>query len=192
MVFVNGIRFTDEKKNRHDDDMEFDQVVLEYVDTWRRSIVIRNDSARQEWRYHEGIDVCTLNIFTKSKIKHITSSISDHLLKKKEFDFLLSHDEDLTLSDFALSLISTEVSKWKIPNRYQRIECPTQDRKFHQVIKNEVVQFLNSMNFNTFKNIYIYIYIYMHMLMEKYEYFLKLTLYNDVLWNRDFNYDINF
>ena len=36
MVFVNGIRFTDEKKNRHDDDMEFDQVVLEYVDTWRR------------------------------------------------------------------------------------------------------------------------------------------------------------
>ena len=57
-----------EKKNRHDDDMEFDQVVLEYVDTWRRPIVIRKDSARQEWRYHEGIDVCTLNIFTKSKI----------------------------------------------------------------------------------------------------------------------------
>ena len=39
---------------------------------------------------------------------------------------------------------------------------------------------------------YIYIYIYLHMLMEKYEYFLKLILYNDFLWNRDFNYDIHF
>ena len=28
MSFVNGIRFTDGKKNRHDDDMEFDQVVF--------------------------------------------------------------------------------------------------------------------------------------------------------------------
>ena len=28
--------------------------------------------------------------------------------------------------------------------------------------------------------------------MEKYEYFLKLILYNDFLWNRDFNYDIHF
>ena len=31
--FVNGIRFPDEKKNRHDDDMEFGQIGSEYVDT---------------------------------------------------------------------------------------------------------------------------------------------------------------
>ena len=159
MSFVNGIRFTDGKKT--DTMMTWNSIrsswntsILEDVDrNTKRFGKTRMKISRRSWcLYFEYFH----------KIENQTHNVIDlrSSPKKKEFDFVLSHDEDLTLSDFALSLISTEISKWKIPNRYQRIECPTQDRKFHQVIKNEVVQFCNSMNFNTFKNIYIYIYIY--------------------------------
>ena len=157
MVFVNGIRFTDGKKIRHDDDMEFDQVVLEYVDTWRRSIVIRKDSTKTRMKTSWRSWLLYFGYF--QKIEKLTNNVIDHW----------SYSERVILS-LSLSLVLTKISRYltsrchsfpqkkiKIPNRYQRIECPTQDRKFHQVIKNEVVQFCISMNFNTFKNIHIYI-----------------------------------
>ena len=186
---VNGIRFTDEKKNRHDDDMEFDQVVLECVDTWRRSIVIRKDSTRQEWRYHEGVDVCSLNIFIKSKIWHITSSISDHLLKKKSL---------------TLSLVMTKILRYLI-SRCHSFPQKYQNEKFRIDIKELNVQlkiesFIKRARVKSFSSASRWIqyfqehtHVYIHMCFWKnYEHFEKLILHNDFLWNRDFNFDVHF
>ena len=131
------------------------------------------------------------------KIENLTHNVIDLRSSPKK-------EKSLTLS-----LVMTKILRYLI-SRCHSFPQKYQNEKFRIDIKELNVQlkiesFIKRARMKSFSSvsrwisilsrIYTYIYICIYIcicLWKNYEYFLKLILYNDFLWNRDFNFDIHF